>query len=116
VGVRADHDVLRPATNRAAVLLIETDSKSLIGPIRGQTARANGGPANGEAERRSDQTVIRSNRRPNRGFATSTPGVFDDRGGPCHDRSNRRYIRAVEAWAGVRKLETSTIRQTVERL
>jgi hypothetical protein len=33
VGVRADHAVLRPATNRAAVLLIETDSKSLIGPI-----------------------------------------------------------------------------------
>ena len=32
VGVRADHAVLRPATNRAAVLLIETDSKSLIGP------------------------------------------------------------------------------------
>jgi hypothetical protein len=25
VGVRADHAVLRPATNRAAVLLIETD-------------------------------------------------------------------------------------------
>ena len=33
VGVRADHAVLRPATNRTAVLLIETDSKSLIGPI-----------------------------------------------------------------------------------
>jgi hypothetical protein len=32
VGVCADHAVLRPATNRAAVLLIETDSKSLIGP------------------------------------------------------------------------------------
>ena len=32
VGVRADHAVLRPDTNRAAVLLIETDSKSLIGP------------------------------------------------------------------------------------
>jgi hypothetical protein len=32
VGVRADHAVLRPATNRAAVLLIETDPKSLIGP------------------------------------------------------------------------------------
>jgi hypothetical protein len=32
VGVRADHAVLRPATNRPAVLLIETDSKSLIGP------------------------------------------------------------------------------------
>jgi hypothetical protein len=32
VGVRADHAVLRPATNRAAILLIETDSKSLIGP------------------------------------------------------------------------------------
>jgi hypothetical protein len=28
VGVRADHAVLRPAINRAAVLLIETDSKS----------------------------------------------------------------------------------------
>jgi hypothetical protein len=33
VGVCPDHDVLRPATNRAADLLIETDSKSLIGPI-----------------------------------------------------------------------------------
>jgi hypothetical protein len=32
VRVRADHVVLRAATNRAAVLLIETDSKSLIGP------------------------------------------------------------------------------------
>ncbi len=31
-GVRADHVVPRPATNRAAVLLIETDSISLIGP------------------------------------------------------------------------------------
>jgi hypothetical protein len=32
VGIRADHAVLRPATNHAAILLIETDSKSLIGP------------------------------------------------------------------------------------
>jgi hypothetical protein len=32
-GVRADHAVLCPATKRAAVVLIETDSKSLIGPI-----------------------------------------------------------------------------------
>jgi hypothetical protein len=31
-GVRAGHAVLYPATKRAAVLLIETDSKSLIGP------------------------------------------------------------------------------------
>jgi len=31
-GVRADHVVPRPATNRATVLLIETDSISLIGP------------------------------------------------------------------------------------
>jgi len=31
-GVRADHAVPCPATKRAAVLLIETDSKSLIGP------------------------------------------------------------------------------------
>jgi hypothetical protein len=42
VGVRADHAVLRPATNRAAVLLIETDSKSLIGPIEGHVQRING--------------------------------------------------------------------------
>ena len=33
-GVRADHVVPCTATNRAAVLLIETDSISLIGPIR----------------------------------------------------------------------------------
>jgi hypothetical protein len=33
VGVRADHTVPCPATKRAAVLLIETDSKSLIGTM-----------------------------------------------------------------------------------
>ena len=38
-GVRADHAVLRPATKRAAVLSIETDSKSLIGP---NSAKENG--------------------------------------------------------------------------
>jgi hypothetical protein len=34
----------------------------------------------------------------------------------CRDRTHRRYLRAVKTLAECRKLETSTIQQTVERL